>query len=201
MLICIEGLTNSGKTTLCKSLMKHGSFLYINDTLKSDIVATNIKRITHPIENAGRFDNNTEFLLYLALLSQKAMIAKKWAGANNIIVDRFSLSVFSQALISCNHIKSDLMRFISFATCGIIPDYTIFLDASIDTIVRRSVSSPFSRKDKYIIENYNSLRNTYLQNLAEHSLSYDIVPCNDNISVSDLTQIALQLLKSHEITA
>lgn len=194
ILICIEGLTNSGKTTLCKKLADQIPLIYINDLLHADVVMSNIARITNPIDNLGKFDITTEMLLYLSMLSQKAHLIEHFNDSNRVLlVDRFSLSVFAQFCrdFDCNFIR-ELVR---FSSNYIIPDYTIFLDTNLDVILERTITSPFSRKDLFLPYKYDSIRNAYIENISEFSKSYHIMDYSSKKGIEKSTNIILKMIE------
>lgn len=176
MIICIEGLTNSGKSTLCNYIVRRDSFLLVNDFLKDDIVTQNIKKITGPIGNIERFDEKTELLLYSALLSEKAYKSKNLPG--NILFDRFALSVYSYFTVRYNLDKPFIEDIVKYSSRDIIPDLTVFLDVSLETIMKRAEKSPFTRKDIGIENYYSELRNCYLKNINNYTKNSYIIPCD-----------------------
>lgn len=196
MLICIEGLTNSGKTTLCQNLAKKMSAVYINDLLHADIVIKNVAQITHPISNLDKFDTKTELLLYLSMLSQKAHYIDRYNNDNKILlVDRFALSVFAQFYNEQSLDRNFVRKVVMFSSNYIIPDFTIYLDASLETILDRTIQSPFSRKDLALPHQYENLRHSYLENIAEFSQNYCIVNCSNSETVEELTDIVIRKIE------
>lgn len=176
MLICIEGITNSGKTTTCLKLCENKKFFYINGKMKRDIVLNNISKITHPLENIDKFDYKTELLLYLTILSQKAGFVEEKMNINKILlVDRYTLSIYSYFLVEYGLNKELLEDYINFASRNIKPDITFFLDVSLETILQRTKNSPLSRKDNSLKQNYNKLRKIYLENLPLVSKDYVVI--------------------------
>lgn len=195
MLICIEGLTNSGKTTICKNLVAKMPLVYINDFMQKDVVATNLSKITTPISNLDKFNSKTELLLYLTILSQKAYWINKLNNNSTILlVDRFSLSVFSQFPACENSDKNFVRNLVSFATNGIVPDFTIFLDVSLDTILKRTEGSPFSRKDLSLPYEYEGIRNRYLENISQFCEEYQILDCGNYETSEDITNFIIGLI-------
>lgn len=178
MLICVEGLTNAGKTTICRLLAKNKHFVFINDLLREDIVLKNVAKITNPIANLGRFNSRTELLLYLSMLSQKAQYIENLCSSKDILlVDRFSLSILAQ-FSDDSELSVDYLKYlVNYATKSIIPDYTFFLDVKLNTIIKRTMSSPFSRKDSKLLSQYENMRKIYLDNLSRYSSDYLIVDC------------------------
>jgi dTMP kinase len=176
MLICIEGITNSGKTTTCLKLCENKNFFFINGKMKKDIVLSNISKITHPLENVGMFDYKTELLLYLTILSQKARFVEEMLNLDKtLLVDRYTLSIYSYFLVEYGLSKELLENYINFASRNIKPDITFFLDVSLETILKRAENSPLSRKDINLKENYNELRKIYLKKLPLVSKDYIII--------------------------
>jgi thymidylate kinase len=151
--------------------------------MAQNIVLPQIKKITNPIDNNGKFDINTEVLLYCAILSEKASEILKIKG--NIIVDRFSLSVYSYFLTKYNFDNALLYQIIQFSSKGIIPDMTFFLDVGLNIILERSSESPLSRKDIGIDKYYSDLRETYLNNLKLFSKYNKIINC-ENKSIAEI---------------
>lgn len=199
MLICVEGLTNSGKTTLCRNLTKQMPAFYINDLLRSDIVTSNIAKITNPIDNVDKFSIKTELLLYLSMLSQKANWIEHFKNSNEILlVDRFSLSVFVQFCNVQTIDRNYIRELIGFSANYIIPDYTIFLDTNLDTIMKRANESPFSRKDLSLPNQYDNMRKEYLENIEDFSQAYQIINCDKDESKDELTSKVIRLIDVFE---
>ena len=196
MLISIEGLTNSGKTTLCQNLSKRIPAVYINDFLRSDIVMKNVAQITHPISNLDKFDTRTELLLYLSMLSQKAHYIDYYKNDNKILlVDRFTLSVFAQFYNKQNLDSNFVREIVMFSSNYITPNFTIFLDASLETILDRTVESPLSRKDLTLPYRYDSIRDSYLDNIGDFSENFCIVNCSNGETIEELTDTVIQKIE------
>lgn len=196
MLICIEGLTNSGKTTICKNLVSKMPIIYINDLLKNDVVTTNLAQITNPIANLDKFNHKTELLLYLSILSQKAYWINKLNNNKTILlVDRFTLSVYVQFCDNKDFDNRFIRDLVRFSANSITPDYTFFLDIGLDVIIERAKTSPFSRKDLSLPHQYEDMRHAYLENIAAFSKAYHIVNCRNGESSETLTSSIISLIK------
>lgn len=185
-IICVEGLSNSGKSSLCGELIKlNPSWIWINKIQKDDLVLKKLSEITHPIKNQGLFDGNTEALLYLSILSQKASLIEKFKNKNTVLlVDRFSLSVYAYLSIIIQR-NAFLVDAIMFASRNIQPDLTILLDVSIDTILSRANNSPLSRKDLHIQEYYTHISDIFHDSLPKYSKESLIIN-SENQPVSDI---------------
>ena len=183
MIICIEGLTNSGKSTLCKLINGERKVTLVNDVIKNDIVTQSIKQLTGPVENYGKYDENVELLLYCTLLSVKAQSIGSIHG--DILLDRFSLSVYSYFVSRYGMNDSFVGELVRYSSRNIKPDITFFLDVSLDTIIKRKDYSPFTRKDIGIEEYYSNLRECYITNIGNYSKKHFIIPC-DSLNSSDV---------------
>ena len=128
MIICIEGLTNSGKSSLCNRIQSDTNYCLVNNLLSHNEVTQRIKRITNPIENINKFDEETELLLYSTMLSLKAEKVKEIQG--NVLLDRFSLSVYSYFTGRYNMNDTIVKNIVNFSARGIMPDITFFLTMS-----------------------------------------------------------------------
>lgn len=190
MLICIEGLTNSGKTTLCKNLISELPLCYINGLMFNDVVSGNISKITHPIENKNAFDVETELLLYSTILSQKAHHIKKNISKDQVLlVDRFTLSIYAQFSIYPLFDSGFIKDLLAFSSSNIVPDLTIFLDIDLNSILARSSDSPFSRKDISLPKNYEQIRKAYLSNINSFSKDYVVIDCHNETAGNILRKV------------
>lgn len=183
MIVCIEGLTNSGKSSICEKILRNTNYELANSLLKEDVVAQGIKKLTGPIENIGKYDKDVELLLYSTLLSSKANAVMKLQG--NVLLDRFTLSVYSYFTGRYSMDEDIVKRIVDFSSRGIVPDITFFLDVSLDTIIERKTNSPFSRKDIGIEYYYNNLREKAIKEIDAFSHNSYVVSC-DNKTVDEI---------------
>ena len=191
MIICIEGITNSGKSTLCKMIEYRKHYLLANKHQKNFLVSQKVKELTNPITNLNCFDKTTEFFLYNTLLSEKSFAVLQLG--NNVLIDRFSLSVYSYFKAKYHFPDDYLISTIKCASREIIPDVTFFLDVSLDTIINRSKTSPFSRKDMGIETYYKALRDCYLDNLSVFSKKSFVIAA-DKMTVDDIYAFICKLI-------
>lgn len=192
MIICIEGITNSGKSSLCKLIEQEQNFTLASRLQKSSIVAQRIKTVTGPVENIKKFDSDTEFLLYSTLLSDKSYMIRSLHG--DILIDRFSLSVFSYFNARYGIDQSIVKTIVDYSSRGIIPDVTFFLDVSLETIIKRTIESPFTRKDIGLEKYYYKLRESYINHINDFSKKSYIIDC-DNMSVTDIYKYVCKCMK------
>lgn len=191
MIICIEGITNSGKSSLCKLIEQRQHLILVNKLQKNSMVAQNIKILTGPVANISKFDSNIEFLLYSTLLSDKSYIVQSLRG--DILIDRFALSVFAYFNARYQIEQSTVKRIVEYSSRGIIPDVTFFLDVSLETIMKRSIESPFTRKDIGIENYYCKLRENYIRHIGNFSKKSHIITC-DTMSIEDIYKYVCQCM-------
>lgn len=191
MILAIEGVTNSGKTTLCKHIIDcHCCTFETYD--KNNIVQNYIKRITHDESNEGLFNDKTELFLYASLLSEKARQIE--LSSNNFLIDRFSLSVFSYFYSKFDFDSGFLHDLISFASNGIVPDFTIFVDTPLNVVLSRAEQCPMSRKDLGLSSYYYRLREAYISNLSYYSKEYLIV--DGTMEEYDLAETVIDAIRN-----
>ena len=183
MIVCVEGLTNSGKSSICERIIRNTDYTLANNLQKQNIVTQEIKKLTGPIENINKYDEEIELLLYSTMLSTKAKSVMQIQG--NVLLDRFSLSVYSYFTGRYNMDENLVRWIVDFSSRGIIPDVTFFLDVSLDTIMERKESSPFSRKDIGIEKYYYDFREKAIKQINEFSHKSFIISC-DNKTVEEL---------------
>ncbi|MEV4387373.1 dTMP kinase [Micromonospora sp. NPDC049580] len=175
MLVAIEGMTNAGKSTTCgavAALLRSDGVpcVELKDLVVRDPISTRLKSITNPAGFADELDANTELMLYAGHLSRKAhLLSRVSADAPDAIViaDRWSLSV-SAFFVHVRGLPPEVVAGVTaFASRGIEPDVTVFLDVSLSTTLERSALSPFSRKDIGLESYWTALRAGYLDGLKE----------------------------------
>ena len=179
MIIVIEGLTNTGKTTLCTSLSKNYSGTCINSLLKNDKIYKAISEVTNPVENATIMDRNTELSLYLALLSRKVEYIKR-SNSNLIFVDRYALSIFSYFTVVSGFSQKYVYTAINTICNQIKPDITLLLDSDYSNILLRSRNSEFSRKDLTLSQTYLGQRASMLSNVSRFTNVYRVFENNNS---------------------
>lgn len=191
MLLAIEGITNSGKTTLCNHIIdSHCCAFDIYD--KSNIVQNHIRQITHDESNEGLFTDKTELFLYTSLLAEKARQIE--SSSNSFLIDRFSLSVFSYFYSKFDFDSAFLHDLISFASNRIVPDLTILVDTPLRIILSRAEQCPMSRKDLGLSSYYYRLRDAYISNLSYYSKEYLIV--DGAMGEYDLAEMVIDIIRN-----
>lgn len=195
MLLAVEGITNSGKTTLCNNIINdvRCNFVAYNP---NNIIHNNIKKVTHDKCNNGMFNANTELFLYLSILGEKTNQILK--SKENFLMDRYALSVFSYFTSRYSFDCAFIDELLNFATSGIIPDITVFIDVPFDIIISRARLSPLSRKDLELSVYFDSIRTAYFKNISRYSKHFVIVDgTKDEDSIKELVVRKIQEVVIH----
>lgn len=192
MFIAIEGMTNSGKTSLCKFLRDNNVGIIVNDYLKNDVVYQKVSSITHPIKNKNILDEKTELFLYLTQLSRKVSMIKK-INAPVVISDRYCLSLYSYFISVLNQPEIVTSNIIEITIDSLVPDVTIILDSKYETIERRSRTSKFSRKDLSLSDTFDKQRQYLLSGVSRFSVAHEVF--DSNLSFDDVCKNVMKYLE------
>lgn len=163
-LLVVEGLTNSGKTTVCRALNEALARAGVRSVLAASIydadnVHLALAQITHPSTYADHLDRRTESLLYLAHLMRKVeCIRSAAAGSQMVIVDRLEPSAIAQAYDMAEPFRSLLHSMIRAAVGEFESKFGVLLDVTKNVSVERSHLSPFSRKDARLMTAWENHR-------------------------------------------
>lgn len=196
MLICVEGLSNLEKTKIYKKLISKMPVIYINDLVQDDEVTRNLSKIANLITNLGKFNVKTEFLLHLSILSQKAYWINRLNNDTTILlVDSFALSIFVQFCDNQDLDENFIRDLICFFVKDIMPDYTIFIDSDLDTIIKMTNTSNFRWMDLSWLYQYAIIRNTYFKNIVAFSKTYHIVNYSYGETSEELTSSIILLIE------
>jgi dTMP kinase len=187
MIVVIEGLTNAGKTTVCKSVeagLRKRNISSQTLATTNDLVVSAVSQITNPKEHVDAIDARSELMLYLAILSRKCDLITNVMRATPfdvLLVDRLALSVLCFFVYVRALPRDAVKACVDVARNGLTPDLTFFLDVSFETSKARSGNSPFSRKDIGIEHYWDTLREGFLNELNQFtSLAYMVPGGNQN---------------------
>lgn len=140
MLIAIEGIDGSGKTTIAKKLATKLNFNYINFPTNS---FKNIKRF---LKGKEKISKENQFLLFLTDIAINTIYTK------NCVLDRYVYSTlaYQNDLFSLEEAKT-LFEKLKLKK----PDYVIYLDVDIEVALNRINKR---KKKKSVFENTEFLK-------------------------------------------
>ena len=171
--ITFEGPDGSGKTTqinlLTQYLQELGQRVLVTREPGGTSIGNQIRAVLHDINNS-EMTAQAEFLLYSASRAQlvRQVIQPHLAGGGIVVSDRFADSSLAYQGYG-RHLDLDVVRTITrFATDGLTPDLTIYLDLPVEVGIKRKQTAhaahagEWNRLDRQTIDFYRQVREGYL---------------------------------------
>lgn len=203
--LVFEGLDGSGKSTLIKELSSHLSFQGINYLVTREPGGTQLGNELRTLlvrkENKLEIPTaKTELLLYEAIRSQHVeitikpfLLQKGW-----VLCDRFAASSIAFQAGGRNLDVSDVKWLNHFATGGLCPDLTVFLDLPVEEVQKRCHRRHQQngvKPDRFELEDqqfYKNVRETYLKEIDKEPVKWLVLDATQ--SLSQLKQILISRL-------
>lgn len=173
MFITVEGMDGSGKSTQVKLLAEHLRYVYGPENVVvtrepgGTKIGEEIREVIHSLRNQ-EMASGTEFLLYNAARAQiVAQIIRPGLEQGKIVLcDRFADSTLAYQGYGRQLDLEMLKNVIAYATGGLKPDLTFFIDVNIDEgLARRSNGhrngEELNRMDTQTREFYERVRHGY----------------------------------------
>ncbi|QQG47399.1 MAG: dTMP kinase [Candidatus Woesebacteria bacterium] len=186
MIISFEGGEGSGKSSVIKGALRliqtHGMEVCVFREPGDTEIGEQIRNILHDHKNSN-ISLRTEALLYQAARSE--LVDKKIRPAIErgvtVLLDRFyDSSIVYQGMARGLGIE-EILHLTRFATGGLDPDLTFYLDVDVQEGLRRIRENKreFNRMDAQPVEFYEKVREAYL-NLCRENLGGRWVYINAN---------------------
>ena len=190
MFITFEGSEGSGKSTqihlLAEFLQKRGILVTTTREPGGTRIGEQVRDCLHDVSN-NEMTSAAEVLLYSASRSQLVEQIIRPALANNHVVlsDRYADSTIAYQGFGRNLDLDTLFRITEFATGGLIPDLSLFLDVDVKNgLKRRSAGgSEMNRMDLQTIAFYEKVREGYLQLASKDSDRWKIIDANRSVKL------------------
>jgi dTMP kinase len=210
MFVTFEGSEGSGKSTqielLAESLRGQDHAVVTTREPGGTSIGEQVRDCLHDIENT-RMTAAAEVLLYSASRSQlvKEVIMPALAQGQIVLSDRYADSTLAYQGYGRQLDSETLIRITNFATGGLIPDMTIFLDVDVKAgLARRTVGqAEINRMDLQEIEFYERVRMGYLTLATQGPERWIIIDANrpvDEIQ-ADIRSHMEERLAQSQITA
>ena len=185
MFVTFEGSEGSGKSTqielLAESLRGHDHAVVTTREPGGTSIGEQVRDCLHDIENT-RMTAAAEVLLYSASRSQlvKEVIMPALAQGQIVLSDRYADSTLAYQGFGRQLDLETLVRITNFATGGLIPDMTLFLDVDVKAgLARRTVGqAEINRMDLQEIEFYERVRTGYLTLATQEPERWIIIDAN-----------------------
>ncbi|HID61922.1 MAG TPA: dTMP kinase [Anaerolineae bacterium] len=177
LFITFEGPDGSGKTTqaqlLYEYLQKRGYPVLLTREPGGTGIGDQIREVLHSLENTGMLPR-TEILLYSASRAQLVgqIIRPHLARGAIVLCDRYADSTLAYQGYGHGLDLQVLQVITTFATGGLKPDLTIYLDIDVEEGLRRKLAAyqageaEWNRMDQQELAFHRRVREGYLQMAA-----------------------------------
>jgi dTMP kinase len=184
--ITFEGPDGSGKTTqiqrLVAELQRRGYPVFSTREPGGTPIGDQIRDVLHDIHNQ-QMHPHTEILLYAASRAQLVAeaIRPRLAAGDIVICDRYADSTLAYQGYGRGLELDALRQILAFATGGLTPDLTVYLDISAeDGLKRRQQAAQngaeWNRLDAESLAFHQRVREGYLALIAENPARWVTVP-------------------------
>jgi len=186
LFITFEGLDGSGKSTqahlLFEELKRRGAPVVLTREPGGTPISEQIREVLHATTNVEMLPR-AEVLLYAASRAQHVgqFILPHLAAQQVVLCDRYADSTL--AYQGYGHgLDLDVLRMLTeFATLGLRPDLTVYLDLPVDVGLGRRRGAheaevgELNRMDRQTVDFYERVRRGYLEMIAADSRRWLIV--------------------------
>lgn len=208
MFITLEGPDGSGKTSqvplLAESLRKHGYDVLTTREPGGTPIGDQIRQVLFDLKNKNMHPR-TEILLFQASRAQhvEEVIRPALAVGKVVVCDRFADSTLAYQGYGHRVDLNALSEIVYFATGGLKPDLTLFLDISVkEGLKRRTEGGDWNRLDDYDVEFHQRVHDGYTKMIVADPQRWAVVNAARSADevAADLQKIALERLKRAKIS-
>lgn len=169
MFITLEGPEGSGKTShipyLVEYLREQGYIVFPTREPGGSSIGEQVRDILSNLKNT-EMHPRTETLLFQAARAQfvEEIIKPRLAKGEIVISDRYADSTLAYQGYGHRQDLEQIRALIEYATGGLVPDLTIYLDLDIETgLKRKKKAEEWNRLDAYTVEFHQRVRTGYLE--------------------------------------
>jgi len=187
--ITFEGIEGSGKTTQIRLLMAwfktHNAQALLTREPGGSSIGEQIRAILlNPINT--EMTPEAEILLFSAARAQivREVIRPHLTDGWIVVCDRFADSTLAYQGYGHGLPLDDLLRITEFATGGLWPDLTIYLDLDVETGLRRKAATPeeWNRMEAQAVEFHKRVRKGYLALAAQTPERWLVVNADQSLA-------------------
>ncbi len=156
MIIAVEGIDGTGKTSVAKELSKQLNFIYVEKPFQSLVSSKNEYTLIKKNLNAI---SNREALLWFYGIGNVCLKAKH--SNDNVVADRYLLSNYSW----WSNEETDYIFDAMVKTTG-VPELTVLLTADVETVSKRLIERNGNEKENYkttYIDSIEKRMNLYIE--------------------------------------
>ena len=182
LFITFEGPEGSGKTTQIKRLTEHlrgrGCDVLTVREPGGTSISEQIRAVLHSLDNR-EMQPRTEILLYCAARAQLVgqVIRPHLQSGGVVLCDRYADSTLAYQGYGRRLDLQTLRMILDFATGGLAPDLTLYLDIDIEAGLKRKKTGgdEWNRMDDLEVEFYRRVRSGYLEMVAQDPARWVVV--------------------------
>ena len=182
LFITFEGPEGSGKTTQVKRLVEYlqdrGCAVLSVREPGGTSISEQIRDVLHSLANR-EMQPRTEILLYCAARAQLVgqVIQPHLQSGGLVLCDRYADSTLAYQGYGRGLDLPTLRMILDFATGGLRPDLTLYLDIDVGAGLKRKRTSgdEWNRMDDLEIEFHRRVRNGYLEMMAQEPARWVVV--------------------------
>ncbi len=182
LFITFEGPEGSGKTTQVKRLAEYlqdrGCAVLSVREPGGTSISEQIRDVLHSLANR-EMQPRTEILLYCAARAQLVgqVIRPHLQSGGLVLCDRYADSTLAYQGYGRGLDLPTLRMILDFATGGLRPDLTLYLDIDVEAGLKRKRTSgdEWNRMDDLEIEFHRRVRNGYLEMMAQEPARWVVV--------------------------
>ena len=205
MLITLEGIEGSGKTSqippLRKFLERQGYRVLMIREPGGTPIGDQVRDILLSLKNTA-MHTRTEILLFQSSRAQlvEQVIIPHLSDGYLILCDRYADSTLAYQGYGYQEFSPDEIKpLVNFATGGLKPDLTLFLDVEVEQgLKRREQGGGWNRLDDYDLDFYARVRRGYqemLQQEPERWVRIDAGQAPEQVQ-ADLRRVVMKVLSS-----
>ena len=169
MFITLEGPEGSGKTShipyLVETLREQGYTVFPTREPGGTSIGEQVRDILSNLKNT-EMHPRTETLLFQAARAQfvEQVIKPRLADGEIVISDRYADSTIAYQGYGHQQNLGQIRTLIEYATGGLAPDLTVYLDVDVETgLKRKKNAEEWNRLDAYTVEFHRRVRAGYLE--------------------------------------
>jgi dTMP kinase len=211
MFITLEGPEGSGKTSqltqFADFLREQGYDVVTTREPGGTSIGDQIRQVLVSMDNKN-LHPRTEILLFLSARAQlvEELIKPSLENGKIVVCDRYGDSTLAYQGYGHGLPLETLREMLRFATDGLVPDLTLYLDLEVETgLLRKKKKQEWNRLDAYEVAFHCRVRNGYLALAAEEPQRWCVIDASQSKqavqqAMRTATLAALEKFKSHSVS-